>query len=92
MLDPRTRGFTSVFLLHDDSTPQMLKRIAATKAMTVRVAPACEVHSVGESPMAKMFSLVLVGDYASTYLGILRNQDPSSNEPIDELKATLSKK
>ena len=42
--------------------------------------------------MAKMFSLVIMGDFVSAYTGILRNEDPSSNEPIDELKATLSKK
>jgi hypothetical protein len=39
-----------------------------------------------------MFSLLIMGDYTSAYLGILRNEDPSTNEPIDELKATLSKK
>jgi hypothetical protein len=39
-----------------------------------------------------MMSLVLVGDYVSIYLGVLRKEDPSSNEPIDDLKAVLSKK
>jgi hypothetical protein len=39
-----------------------------------------------------MFSLVIMGDYTSAYLGLLRGEDPSSNEPIDELKAILSKK
>jgi glucose/mannose-6-phosphate isomerase len=91
MLDPRTRMFSSIFLQHDARGP-MKRRIEATKAMVARVAPACDVHSHGASPMAKMMSLVLIGDYVSAYLGILRRVDPASNEPIDELKSTLSKK
>ena len=91
MRDPRTRGFTSVFL-HHGTDRAMTRRIIATREMLARVAPVCEVTAVGRSPMAKMFSLVMLGDYVSTYLGILRNEDPSANEPIDELKAILSKK
>lgn len=92
MVDPRIRGFSAVLLQHDDAKAPMQRRIEATKAMIARVAPVCETHSIGASPMAKMFSLVMMGDYTSAYLGILRNHDPSSNEPIDELKSTLSKK
>jgi glucose/mannose-6-phosphate isomerase len=50
------------------------------------------VMSLGLSPLAQMMSLVLVGDYVSVYLGVLRKEDPSSNEPIDELKSVLAKK
>jgi len=92
MVDSRTRGFSSVFLEPGDAKKQMQRRIEATKAMVARVAPASEVHSLGASPMAQMMSLVLIGDYVSTYLGLLRNLDPSSSDPIDELKQTLSKK
>jgi glucose/mannose-6-phosphate isomerase len=91
MRDPRTRGFSSVFL-HHGTDKMMARRIVATREMLARVAPVCEVSAVGRSPMAKMFSLVMLGDYVSTYLGILRNEDPSANEPIDELKTALSKK
>lgn len=91
MRDPRARGFSSVFLEHDDSGDRMRRRMNATKEMLGRAAPVCAVHSIGESPMAKMLSLVMMGDYVSTYLGILRNEDPSSNEPIDELKEKLSR-
>ena len=91
MQDPRTRVYSSIFLLHEAPDP-MRMRVEATKAMIARVAATCEVHSLGMSAMAKMLSLVLIGDYVSTYLGILRGVDPSSNQPIDELKATLSGK
>jgi glucose/mannose-6-phosphate isomerase len=70
----------------------MRKRIDATKEMIGRNASVYSVDAVGLSPLAMMFSLVMIGDYTSTYLAFLRNEDPSSNDPIDELKAVLSKK
>jgi glucose/mannose-6-phosphate isomerase len=92
MKDPRSKGYASVFLEHDQRRTPMRRRIDATKEMLGRNAPVYSVDALGLSPMAIMFSLVMIGDYTSTYLAILRNEDPSSNEPIDELKAVLSKK
>jgi glucose/mannose-6-phosphate isomerase len=90
--DPRSKGFAVVFLEHDRRASSMRERIAATKEMIGRTAAVYSVEAIGLSPLAKMFSLLLTGDYASAYTGILRHIDPSSNEPIDELKAILSKK
>jgi len=92
MKDPRSKGFASVFLEHGTGGEAMEKRLAATKEMIGRVVPVYTAEAIGLCPMAKMFSLVMMGDFISAYTGILRNEDPSTNEPIDELKATLSKK
>ncbi len=92
MKDQRSKGLAFVFLDHGKTDAQMKRRVAATKDMIGRVAPVYSTDAIGLSPLAKMFSLLIVGDYTSTYLGVLRNEDPSSNEPIDELKAALSKK
>jgi glucose/mannose-6-phosphate isomerase len=92
MKDQRSKGYASVFLEHDRRPTPMRRRIDATKEMLGRNAPVYSVDAVGLSPLAIMFSLVVIGDYTSTYLAFLRNEDPSSNEPIDELKAVLSKK
>jgi len=92
MRDSRSKGFSSVFLDNEQGNKALSKRVDATKKMVSRVAPMHCVKSVGLSPLAQMMSLVLVGDYVSIYLGLLRKEDPSSNEPIDELKAVLSKK
>ncbi len=92
MKDPRSRGFASVFLEHDTAGPEMEKRLAATKDMIGKVAPVYTAEAIGVCPMAKMFSLVVLGDFVSAYTGILRNEDPSTNDAIDELKDTLSKK
>lgn len=90
--DPRSKGFAAVFLEHDRRTTPMRARIAATKDVIGRSAAVYSVEAIGLSPLAKMFSLLLMGDYASAYMGFLRQVDPSSNDPIDELKAVLSKK
>jgi glucose/mannose-6-phosphate isomerase len=90
--DPRSKGFAAVFLEHDRRASPMRARIAATKDMIGKSTAVYSVEAIGLSPLAKMFSLLLTGDYASTYMGFLRHVDPSSNEPIDELKAVLSKK
>jgi len=90
--DARSKGFAAVFLEHDDRQGPMQKRIRATKDVIGRGSSVYSVDAIGLSPLAKMFSLVIMGDYTSAYLGLLRGEDPSSNEPIDELKAVLSKK
>ena len=92
MRDTRSKGFSAVFLDTEHGNKALIKRVEATKKMVMRVAPMHSVMSIGLSPLAQMMSLVLVGDYMSIYLGVLRKEDPSSNEPIDELKAVLSKK
>jgi len=92
MKDRLSKGFAAIILDNDQNNRALIKRVEATKDMLARVAPVHRVKSMGLSPLAQMMSLVLVGDFVSIYLSVLREQDPSSNEPIDELKAALSKK
>lgn len=90
--DQRSKGLACVFLQHDGAGRQMSRRVAATKEMIARVAPVYSTDALGLSPLARMFSLIMIGDYVSVYLAVLRNEDPSSNDVIDDLKAVLSKK
>jgi glucose/mannose-6-phosphate isomerase len=92
MKDSRSKGFSAIFLNHDHAGDAMKKRAKATRDMFLRVAQVHEVSARGRAPLAQMLSLMLFGDYVSVYLGLLGSEDPSSNEPIDELKAILSKK
>lgn len=89
--DARSKNFGVVFLDHEARSAQMKKRVKATKDMLGRTTAVYAVDALGLSPLAKMLSLVVVGDYVSTYIGILRSEDPYPTEPIDELKAILSK-
>ncbi len=92
MKDGLSRGFAAVILDNEQGNSALSRRVEATKNMLTRVASVHRVKSLGRGPLAQMFSLVLVGDYVSVYLGILRGEDPSANEPIDELKSVLAKK
>ncbi len=49
------------------------------------------VDAEGKSPLAQMFSLISLGDYASYYLAILYNVDPSPVKAISYLKEQLSR-
>ncbi len=50
-----------------------------------------EVHSEGKSLLARMFSLLYLGDWASFYLAMLNNIDPTPVKKIDFLKSELGK-
>jgi len=45
-----------------------------------------EIRARGRGKLARMFSALYVGDYASTYLGLLCGLDPSSMDSIAALK------
>jgi glucose/mannose-6-phosphate isomerase len=49
-----------------------------------------QVHAVGRSSLARLCSLVVVGDFASVYLGLRRGYDPTPIDAIDRLKAALA--
>jgi len=49
------------------------------------------VDSQGNSPLAQMMSLVMMGDFTSYYLAILNNVDPSPVKVISYLKDQLAK-
>jgi len=45
-----------------------------------------EIRARGRGKLARMFSALYVGDYASAYLGLLHGLDPSSSDSIAALK------
>ncbi|TCP55577.1 bifunctional phosphoglucose/phosphomannose isomerase [Tumebacillus sp. BK434] len=49
-----------------------------------------ELKALGESDLAQMFSLLYVGDYASSYLAVLYGLDPTPVEKIELLKQRLT--
>jgi glucose/mannose-6-phosphate isomerase len=92
MADARSQGYSMVFLDHDSCDAPMARRVAATKDMFRERLRVYSSAAVGTSLMAKMFSLVMVGDYTSIYTALLRGEDPSTTEPIETLKRILSEK
>ncbi len=56
-----------------------------------KAAGVIEVESSGDSLLARIFSLVYIGDFASYYLAILNKRDPTPVESVTYLKNELAK-
>ncbi len=81
-----------VILRSEDDHPRIKKRIEVTeKILKERVGGVSHVWARGQSDLAKLFSLVYVGDFASFYLAILNGVDPSPVKVISYLKSELAK-
>jgi glucose/mannose-6-phosphate isomerase len=49
------------------------------------------IGTYGQSPLSRMMSLVLLGDYVSVYLALLYQVDPSPVKALEYLKEELRK-
>ena len=81
-----------VVLRDEDDNERIKKRIEITKSLLVRqLGGANEIASQGKSPLARLFSLIMFGDFLSVYLAILKETDPTPVEAIGRLKKELSR-
>ena len=82
-----------VFLRDNREHPRVQLRMNITKSIvsefTNRVS---EVRSEGNSLLARMFSLITLGDWTSYYLALLNGVDPTPVRIIDYLKWELAKR
>lgn len=86
-----TSKFEVAILRGDDDSPRIDRRIEVTsEIMAARVSGIHEFQAEGRSPVARLFSLVYPGDFASVYLAILYGIDPTPVKRIDYLKQKLS--
>jgi len=81
---------SSLFILiikDPEETEAMTRKIDRFEALLEpRVAGLLEVRARGKGKLARMFSVIYLGDYASAYLGLLYGKDPNSMDAIIELK------
>ena len=82
-----------VIILRDSGDHQRVqKRIEISKSIIQsKVKKFIEINAQGESFLARFYSLVYVGDYASFYLALEYGINPTPVETIDYLKAELAK-
>jgi len=82
-----------VLFLRDKYDHERVKiRMDITKGVISQYASkVIEVHSEGRSLLARIFSLVYLGDWVSYYLAILNGIDPTPVKVIDYLKNELGK-
>jgi glucose/mannose-6-phosphate isomerase len=81
-----------VFLRDKDDHPRVKLRMEITKGVIEQYASkVIEIQSEGKSVLARMFSLIYLGDWTSYYLAILNGIDPTPVKVIDYLKNELGK-
>lgn len=90
---PQLLSSMSCIILKDQYDHERVKRrIEISKGMIKeRVKSIVEVNSQGESYLARFYSLVYIGDYASVYLALEYGINPTPVAVIDYLKAELAK-
>ncbi|NWF87284.1 bifunctional phosphoglucose/phosphomannose isomerase [Candidatus Bathyarchaeota archaeon] len=80
--------YFSIIFIRDNDEPTVLRqRIETTKDLISNESvKTFEVYSIGKSRLAKMTSVICVGDFTSVYLAILRRIDPTPVKTITLLK------
>jgi glucose/mannose-6-phosphate isomerase len=84
--------FSIIFVRDADEPIEIRRRIEVTKELTCRQKLRLfDVWSKGKSSLAKMASVICIGDFTSVYLAVLREIDPTPVKTIDLLKKELRK-
>jgi len=91
-LDEAVRCFSIILIRDHDERVEIRHRIEITKELIYRGGlRVFEVWSKGKSRLAKMCSVVCVGDFTSVYLAVLRGVDPTPVKTISLLKDRLAR-
>jgi glucose/mannose-6-phosphate isomerase len=83
--------FAVVALRHDGEDADVTARFPPSLAIAeASGADVREVWARGEGRLSRLLSLVMIGDFASTYLGLARGHDPTPIDAIVRLKEALA--
>ena len=79
-----------IYLRDRQDYVRVQKRMEVSRELIAQSsAPVIEVWSEGHSLLARLFSLIFLGDLASVYLAVLNGVDPTPVKKIDLLKERL---
>ncbi|MCX8153755.1 MAG: bifunctional phosphoglucose/phosphomannose isomerase, partial [Candidatus Bathyarchaeota archaeon] len=81
--------FSTIFLRDKNEPAEIRSRIEITKTLMPAASKRFEVWAQGESVLARMLSVICIGDFASIYLAVLRNVDPTPVNTISLLKEKM---
>jgi glucose/mannose-6-phosphate isomerase len=89
---PHVTASTVALFLGDESGDERLARRAALTAREYEALGVAteQVTARGASRLARLFSLVQLGDYVSFYLALLYGVDPTPVQALQDLKARLA--
>lgn len=86
------KWFTIIFIRDAEEPKEIMHRIEFTQEIVHKQKiKLFEVWSRGESSLAKMSSVICIGDFASVYLAVLRGVDPTPVNTISMLKERLKR-
>lgn len=89
--DGRGEGFAVIALRHKGESADVAARFGPSIEIAAESgAHTQEVWAHGRSPLARLLTLVQIGDLVSTYVGIRRGVDPSPIDAIVQLKRMLA--
>ncbi len=84
-----------IILIRDHDEPNVIKnRIDITKKIVLdkKANRVLEIYGKGESKLAKMLSVLYIGDFTSIYLALANRINPTPVEIITKIKSELQKK
>ncbi|HEX9236471.1 MAG TPA: SIS domain-containing protein, partial [Actinomycetota bacterium] len=82
--------FATIVLRHGGEHPKVGRRVVASlEAIAPAALDTREVLGKGFGPLESLFSLVMMGDFVSIYLGVLRGVDPLAIPVLSGLKERL---
>jgi glucose/mannose-6-phosphate isomerase len=84
------RNFHVIMLRDVDDHPRIQRRVEVTREILQAKTTVEEIWTQGKTPMAKLLSLVFLGDLVSVYSALLNGVNPTSIEVIDRIKEKLS--
>ncbi|MEM2935905.1 MAG: bifunctional phosphoglucose/phosphomannose isomerase [Candidatus Bathyarchaeia archaeon] len=88
-----TRKFSVILLRDQDEQPEIRRKIEVTKELALcKAQRVLEIYAVGRCKLAKIFSLLHIGDMTSVYLAILRRVDPTPVGTIERIKERIGEK
>jgi len=90
--DPKTKNWSTVLIRDKEEESLFLSaRLDFMKTLfSNSVAHTMEIYPKGRSKLAKLMYTMMLGDFVSCYLGVLRGVDPSPVDVITALKQRLS--
>ncbi len=84
------RCFSVIFIRDNDEPETMRQRIETTKELISKESVKIfEIQSQGSGKLAKMLSTIVIGDFVSVYLAVLRGVDPTPVKTIALLKERM---
>jgi glucose/mannose-6-phosphate isomerase len=85
------KNFSTIFIRDENEPVEIRNRIETTKNLMPSDSKKFEVWSQGKSALTKMLTTILVGDFTSVYLALLRGVDPTPVNTITQLKEKVKK-